>query len=271
MSVSDQKVQHQCDHMLIYVDTFSLSLPLEHTVAPSPLVSPVRHMFDEVCDLSIPVPHSLTTDSNAPMLLPSVCVNGNPVETSPLTHHPPSLILQQPRPQKEIHQESLKTSQTSPPEKGKCTQSQTAQPLEIKHQPSSEIQTLQPKTESKFPTLGLLQKGSALSLSLQNLSRRKNEQQGGGPVDGRRWSFDKPGEEEKAAIAAALEHSGLMAEETVVETAVSVSEIEVQGKKKRGLFSHARAEKEETGQVQPASEGRHRGWFSSKDPYSKPR
>ncbi|MCJ8730683.1 hypothetical protein PDJAM_G00187400 [Pangasius djambal] len=245
----------------------------EHTVAPSPLVSPVRHVFDEVCDLSIPVPHSLTTDSDAPILLPSVCVNGNPVETSPLTHQPPSLVLQQPRPQiKESEKESTKTPQTSPPEKGTPTQAQTAQPSDIKPQPSQKFQTQQPKVESKskpdlqFPAVGLLQKGSALSLSLQNLSRRKEEQQGGGPIDGRRWSFDKPGEEEKAAIAAALEHTGLMADETVVETAVSESEIEGQGKKKRRLFSHVRAD-----QAQLAAEGRHRGWFSSKDPYSKPR
>lgn len=117
----------------------------------------------------------------------------------------------------------------------------------------------------------MLQKGSALSLSLQNLSRHKEDQQGGGPIEGRRWSFDKPGEEEKAAIAAALEHAGLIADETVVETGVPVSEREVQGKKKRSLFSHSQPEKKETGKAQPATEGRHRGWFSSKDPYSKPR
>ncbi|KAF5888388.1 rab11 family-interacting protein 5-like isoform X3, partial [Clarias magur] len=248
----------------------------EHTVAPSPLVSPVRHVFDEVCDFSIPVPHSLTSDSDVPILLPSVCINGNPVETSPLTHQPPSLVLQQTRLQTDTQQEPLKTPQTSPPEKGKPTQAQTALPLEIKPQPNQGFQTKQPKVESKskpelqFPAVGLLQKGSAHSLSLQNLSRHKEEQQSGGPVDGRRWSFDKPGEEEKAAIAAALEHTGLMADETEVEAPVSVSDVEVQGKKKRSLFSHARAEKGGTGQAQPSVEGRHRSWFSSKDTYSKP-
>ncbi|KAI5606815.1 hypothetical protein C0J50_7369 [Silurus asotus] len=248
----------------------------EHTVAPSPLVSPVKSVFDEVCDFSISVPHSLTTDIDAPILLPSVCVNGNPVETSPLTHQPPSLVLQQPRLQIETQQESQQTPQSSPPGKSKSTQAQTAQLSEIKPQYSSEFQTQQPKVESKskpdvqFPALGLLQKGSALSLSLQNLSRRKEKQQGGGPVDGRRWSFDKPGEEEKAAIAAALEHAGLIADEPVIEKVASVSERDVQGKKKRSLFSHTRGEKEESGPVQPAAEGRHRGWFSSKDPYSKP-
>ncbi|XP_058241611.1 uncharacterized protein rab11fip5a isoform X3 [Hemibagrus wyckioides] len=244
----------------------------EHTVAPSPLVSPVRHVFDEVCDHSIPVPHSLSIDSDTPILLPSVCVNGNPVETSPLTHQPPLLVLQQPRPQTETRQESPKTPQTSPPEKRKPTQAQTVQSSEIKPQPSPEFQTKEPKSKHdlQFPALGILQKGSALSLSLQNISRHKEEQQGGGPIEGRRWSFDKPGEEEKAAIAAALEHAGLITDETVVETGVPVSEKEVQGKKKRSLFFHSQAEKEETGQARPATEGKHRGWFSSKDPYSKP-
>ncbi|TSW48769.1 Rab11 family-interacting protein 5 [Bagarius yarrelli] len=248
----------------------------EHTIAPSPLVSPVRHVFDEVCDYSIPVPHSLSADSDAPFSLPSVCVNGNPVETSPLTHQPPSLVLQQPRLQTESGQELPRKFQTSPPEKGKPTQAQTSQPSEIKSQTSPELHRKQPVVESKckpdlqFSAVGLLQKGSALSLSLQNLSRRKEEQQGGGPIEGRRWSFDKPGKEEKAAIAAALENAGLMADETVVKTAVSVNEVEIPGKKKRGLFSHSQAEKRETGQAQLATEGRHRGWFSSKDPYSKP-
>lgn len=230
-------------------------------------------MFDEVCDHSIPVPHSLSIDSDTPILLPSVCVNGNPVETSPLTHQPPSLVLQQPKPQTETRQESPKTPQTSPPEKDKPTQAQTVQSSEIKPQPSPEFQTKEPKSKHdlQFPVLGMLQKGSALSLSLQNISRHKEEQQGGGPIEGRRWSFDKPGEEEKAAIAAALEHAGLITDETVVETGVPVSEKEVQGKKKRSFFSHSQAEKGETGQARPTTEGKHRGWFSSKDPYSKPR
>ncbi|XP_066535134.1 serine-rich adhesin for platelets isoform X2 [Hoplias malabaricus] len=249
----------------------------EHTVAPSPQVSPVKHAFDP-CDLSIQVPRSLTND-DTPILLPSVCVNGNPVETSPLTHQPPSLILQQPKPQ--THQEPMKTpSQMSSSEKTNLTQAQTGNRPEPK--PSTESQSQLPKAESKsrpeplLPALGLLQKGSALSLSLQNLSRRGEERQAGGPMDGRRWSFDKPGEEEKAAIAAALEHSGLVSDEPEVE--VTVSETEIQSKKKRGLFSHGRGSdsagkgsgmgKQETSHGHPPTEGKHRGWFSSKD--SKP-
>ncbi|KAI4891240.1 hypothetical protein NFI96_034643 [Prochilodus magdalenae] len=252
----------------------------DHTVAPSPQVSPVRQMFDnELCDISIPVPHSLTNDNDTRILLPSVCVNGNPVETSPLTHQPPSLILQQPKPQSQPDPTKA-PPQKSSPEKTKLTQAQIAKLPEPRPQPRTEPQSQLPKVESKsrpdhqLPALGLLQKGSALSLSLQNISRRGEERPGGGPIDGRRWSFDKPGEEEKAAIAAALEHTGLVSDE--VET--TVSETEVQTKKKRGLFSHGRGGesagkgsgtgKEDTGHGQPPTEGKHRGWFSSKD--SKP-
>ncbi|XP_007236483.3 uncharacterized protein rab11fip5a isoform X1 [Astyanax mexicanus] len=248
----------------------------EHTVAPSPQVSPVKHAFDEPCDNSIPVPNSLTNDNDFHILLPSVCVNGNPVETSPLTHQPPTLILQQPKPQPQTQQEPTRTPpQTSSPEK-KLTRPHTAKP---QVDPQTQLPKVEskPKLEPKLSGLGLLQKGSALSLSLQNLSRRGEERKGGGPIDGRRWSFDRPGDEEKAAIAAALENAGLITDEPEVE-AMTVSETEVPSKKKRGLFSHGRGGesagkgsgtgKEETGHGQPPTEGKHRGWFSSKD--SKP-
>lgn len=112
-----------------------------------------------------------------------------------------------------------------------------------------------------------------------------------GPAsDGRRWSFDKPGEEEKAAIAAALEQSGPMLGGDEIDEhlglfdstkAASVSlEAESQGKKqKRNLFSHGRGDPAGKGQNQRAeseqtaamAEERHRGWFGSKDWHSKPR
>ncbi|XP_026868870.2 uncharacterized protein rab11fip5a isoform X2 [Electrophorus electricus] len=259
----------------------------EQTVAPSPQVSPDRHLFyDEACDASIPLALSATTNVDGLILLPSVCVNGNPVETSPLTHQPPSLILQQPKPQIQIQQEPTKTPpQTSPPEKAILTGAQTAQPSEPKHPPGPEPQVQPLKAEFKpsrpehqFPALGVLQKGSPLSLSLQNLSRRGEEQQGGGPLDGRRWSFDKPGEKEKAAIAAELEHVVFVADDAVEATG-TVSETEVHSKKRRGLFSHGRVEsagkgqgagKDETGHTQNIAEGKQRGWFTSKDTYSKP-
>lgn len=240
-------------------------------MAPSPQVSPVRHVM---YDISLPVPHFVTSENDTPVLLPSVCVNGNPVETSPLTHHPPSLILQQPQ------RESTKpVSQSGQPQATKLP----VKPQKI--EPKSEETRLskpesKPRHEPQLPALGVLQKGSSLSLSLQNLSRRGEEKQNGGPVDGRRWSFDKPGEEEKAAIVAALEHAGRVTDEAVMETVIPAGETETQNKKRRGLFSHGRGDsagkgpiisKEEAEHAQPLVEVKHKGWFSSKDSHSKPR
>ncbi|XP_050982153.1 uncharacterized protein rab11fip5a isoform X1 [Labeo rohita] len=241
----------------------------DHTVAPSPQVSPVRHVM---YDISLPVPHSMTSENDTPILLPSVCVNGNPVETSPLTHHPPSLVLQQPRPEstKPVTQSGQPQANTLP------AKPQKAQPKSHETQlPKSESK---PRPEPLLPALGVLQKGS-LSLSLQNLSRRGEEKQNGGPVDGRRWSFDKPGEEEKAAIVAALEQAGRVTDEVEMETVIPAGETETQNKKRRGLFSHGKgdsagkgpiASKEEAEHAQPLVEVKHKGWFSSKDSHSKP-
>uniref|UniRef100_A0A9J8AFG5 RAB11 family interacting protein 5a (class I) n=1 Tax=Cyprinus carpio carpio TaxID=630221 RepID=A0A9J8AFG5_CYPCA len=246
----------------------------EHTVAPSPQVSPVRHVM---YDISLPVPHSLTSEYDTTILLPSVCVNGNPVETSPLTHHPPSLILQQPQPEsaKPITQKSGQPQATTLPAKPQKTDS--TQPK------SQETQLLKseskPRPEPLLPALGVFQKGSSLSLSLQNLSRRGEEKQSGGPVDGRRWSFDKPGEEEKAAIVAALEQAGRVTDEVEMKTVIPAGETETQNKKRRGRFSHGKgdsagkgpiASKEEAERAQPLVEVKHKGWFSSKDSHSKP-
>ncbi|XP_070698976.1 rab11 family-interacting protein 5 isoform X1 [Pempheris klunzingeri] len=142
--------------------------------------------------------------------------------------------------------------------------------------------------------LGLLQKSLPLSMSLQNLSPRASTELPKGPVgDGRRWSFDKPGEEEKAAIAAALEQSGPMQSEeeerlgwdappkaAASSSPPSTAESESQGRKqRRNLFSHGRSEsagkgqsqsKDESEQASAATEEKHRGWFGSKDSHSKP-
>ncbi|XP_075963272.1 uncharacterized protein rab11fip5a isoform X1 [Anarhichas minor] len=135
--------------------------------------------------------------------------------------------------------------------------------------------------------LGLLQKSLPLSVSLQNL--RPSTDLLKGPVgDGRRWSFDKPCEEEKAAIAAALEQSGPMLgdEEEQLgrsappKSASSTVESESQGKKqRRNLFSQGRSgsagrgqsqSKDESEQAPAAAEEKHKGWFGSKDSHSKP-
>ncbi|XP_051946206.1 rab11 family-interacting protein 5-like [Xyrauchen texanus] len=239
----------------------------EHTVAPSPQVSPVRHVYgNDMFDFKLPVPHS--SENNTPILLPSVCINDNPVETSPLTHHPPSLILQQP------HPESTKLVTQSGQAQATKLQPQKTKSTEPKSQISAETwpskSDSKPRPEPQLPALGLLQKGSSLSLSLQNLDHSGEEKQSD---IGRRWSFDKPGEEEKAAIVAALEYAGRITDESVIEMVIPVGDTEIQSKKWRGLFSHGRGEtagkrtitsKDETEHAQP-----HKGWFSSKDLQSK--
>ncbi|XP_026154430.1 rab11 family-interacting protein 5 isoform X2 [Mastacembelus armatus] len=136
--------------------------------------------------------------------------------------------------------------------------------------------------------VGVLQKSLPLSMSLQNLSPQPSTDLPKGPVgDGRRWSFDKPGEEEKAAIVAALEQSGHMLDEeenhlgqAAPPKAVSTTESESQGKKqRRHLFSPGRSEsagkghsqsKDESEQAPVAAEEKHKGWFGSKDSHTKP-
>ncbi|CAL8302761.1 unnamed protein product [Boreogadus saida] len=134
--------------------------------------------------------------------------------------------------------------------------------------------------------LGLLLKPLPTSVSLQNISPREEElpRGAGGAGDGRRWSFDKPGEDEKAAIAAALEKSGPMVgddeeeEEEEEERSRSAApppgatgaaresyDRKQQQKKKKGdsggrLGSEAAAPQEKTG----------KGWFGSKECNSKP-
>ncbi|KAG7235805.1 hypothetical protein INR49_002192 [Caranx melampygus] len=131
--------------------------------------------------------------------------------------------------------------------------------------------------------LGLLQKSLPLSMSLQNLSPRASPNLPRGPVgDGRRWSFDKPDKEEKAAIAAALEQSAPMQGEeekggrlglVVLPKAASTAELENHGKKqRRNLFSHGRVSQAKDGseEAHAATEEKHRGWFGSKESHSKP-
>ncbi|KAM4724392.1 rab11 family-interacting protein 5 isoform 2-T2 [Anableps anableps] len=135
--------------------------------------------------------------------------------------------------------------------------------------------------------LGLLQKSMPHSVSLQNLSTRPFTDLPKGPVgDGRRWSFDRAGEEEKAAIAAALEKSGPMLGEEEEQPGqaslpkASKAESENQVKKQRkNLFSHGRSEsagkgqsqsKDESEQTSAATEEKHRAWFGSKDSHNKP-
>lgn len=137
--------------------------------------------------------------------------------------------------------------------------------------------------------LGLLQKPLPLSVSLQNLGTSPHNLPKGLVGDGRRWSFDRPDKEEKAAIAAALEKSGCMQGEkeerlelkAAYMSSASKEESESLGiKQRKNLFSHGRSEsggkrpsqsKDESEQVCAASQEKHKGWFGSKDLHSKSR
>ncbi|KAM8914513.1 uncharacterized protein rab11fip5a [Spinachia spinachia] len=122
--------------------------------------------------------------------------------------------------------------------------------------------------------LAPLQKSLPLSVSLQNL--RPSTDLLKSPVgDGRRWSFDKPCEEEKAAIAAALEQSGPMLGDEQEE-----EEEEEEGQlAPPGVASSSRVESESRGkrqrkdllnQCEQAAEQKQKGWFGSKASHGKP-
>ncbi|XP_054913142.1 uncharacterized protein rab11fip5a isoform X1 [Poeciliopsis prolifica] len=130
----------------------------------------------------------------------------------------------------------------------------------------------------------LLQRSVAHSVSLQNLSTRPSADLPKGPAgDGRRWSFDRAGEEERAAIAAALGQSGAGEDERPAPASLpDASQAEPQSqvkKQRRNLFSHGRSESAGKGQSQSkgeseqsaaATEEKHRAWFGSKDSHNKP-
>lgn len=240
--------------VILLSPSFLLSLS-EHTVAPSPQVSPHKRIYDdEVCEISIPVPQSFTYDSLIPeTTAPSstAVANGHPVKHAPAPHAP--------KPE----------SQPSAPSKQGGT-SATPKALSL----------------ALSPAVGSLQKASTMSLSLQNLSvSRHVEEPHPGPGDGRRWSLDKAGEEERAAITAAIENAGKLEEEERMaaqfkkETtpAITTADGEVR-KQKWGLFSHGwsesagKAATTSKGDLASApAEGKHKGWFGSKDSHNKPR
>ncbi|XP_062325035.1 mucin-2 isoform X1 [Osmerus eperlanus] len=138
-------------------------------------------------------------------------------------------------------------------------------------------------SEEGSVSLRPLQKSLPLSVSLQNLRARAEAPGGGRAADGRRWSFDKAGDEEKAAIAAALELAGvaLGEEERLLErvaaTTLAAVEADSQGRKQgRNVFAHRREEsageqsRDESEQARGPAEEKQKGWFGSKDSHSKP-
>nr|XP_013988958.1 unnamed protein product [Salmo salar] len=115
--------------------------------------------------------------------------------------------------------------------------------------------------------LALVKKNLPLSQSLQNLSQRREELPvllpKGPAADGRRWSFDKAGEEEKVVIAAALEQAG----QGMGEGAREESDRDSQGRKR------SRDCLDESEQASNSDSGpgeKHKGWFGSKDNHNKP-
>ncbi|XP_055718776.1 uncharacterized protein LOC129811468 isoform X2 [Salvelinus fontinalis] len=113
--------------------------------------------------------------------------------------------------------------------------------------------------------LALVKKNLPLSQSLQNLNQQREELPvllpKGPAADGRRWSFDKAGKEEKVAIAAALEQAG----QGMVEGAREESDRDNQGRKR------SRNCLDESEQASNSDSGeKHKGWFGAKDNHSKP-
>nr|XP_046164915.1 uncharacterized protein rab11fip5a isoform X1 [Oncorhynchus gorbuscha] len=110
--------------------------------------------------------------------------------------------------------------------------------------------------------LALVKKNLPLSQSLQNLNQRREELPvllpKGPAADGRRWSFDKAGKEEKVAIAAALEQAGQGMGE---------------GARESDRDSRSRNCLDESEQASNSDSGpgeKHKGWFGSKDNHNKP-
>ncbi|XP_064784878.1 uncharacterized protein rab11fip5a isoform X1 [Oncorhynchus masou masou] len=111
--------------------------------------------------------------------------------------------------------------------------------------------------------LALVKKNLPLSQSLQNLNQRREELPvllpKGPAADGRRWSFDKAGKEEKVAIAAALEQAGQGMGDGARE------ESDRDSRSRNCLDESEQASNSDSGPDQ-----KHKGWFGSKDNHNKP-
>lgn len=133
-----------------------------------------------------------------------------------------------------------------------------------------------PPPPANTATLGLLQKCSPLSRSLQNLTRRSDDPAArlGPGAEGRRWSFDKAAREEKASVTVPV----VTVATAAVTAAAATEEPAADGKKqKKNLFSQGRNDSAgkgaEQSQAPPPTEEKekHKGWFGSKDSTNKPR
>ncbi|XP_072574648.1 uncharacterized protein [Paramormyrops kingsleyae] len=142
-----------------------------------------------------------------------------------------------------------------------------------------------PRSVSVLQTrLGLLDKCSPLSRSLQNLTRR-SEDPARAVGAARRWSFDRAGKEEKSVVAPAPKQpDGGLEEQVQGQEALAAAVVKPEAaseekKPKRNLFSQGKSDSAGKGtdlgkgqptQSAPTTEERHRGWFGTKDPQNKP-
>uniref|UniRef100_A0A8C9V7J6 Uncharacterized LOC108921083 n=2 Tax=Scleropages formosus TaxID=113540 RepID=A0A8C9V7J6_SCLFO len=140
-----------------------------------------------------------------------------------------------------------------------------------------------PRSVSVLQTrLGLLDKCSPLSRSLQNLTRR-GEDHARAVGGGRRWSFDRSGKEEKAPLSPCPGRVEVSPEERPlvppVAPAAKPEPADEVKKPRKNLFSQGRSEsagkgagaaRGQHGQGPACAEERHRGWFGAKDPQNKP-
>ncbi|KAL4660979.1 hypothetical protein GN956_G1616 [Arapaima gigas] len=122
--------------------------------------------------------------------------------------------------------------------------------------------------------LGLLDKCSPLSRSLQNLTRR-SEDHAKAAGGGRRWSFDRSGKEEKTALAATVSQEEARSEEHALETSVVPAAKDEVKKSKKNLLSQGRSEFAgegvNTAKSQQIDEARTWCWLGAKDYQKKPR
>lgn len=142
-----------------------------------------------------------------------------------------------------------------------------------------------PKGSGTLPSkLVLLEKCSPLSRSLQNLTKRSEDN--GSAGEGRRWSFDKVNKEEKYVEKEAEPHVSqvqsarvggrpVKAAASMLSSTTTVDSADKRKKLRKSLFSGGRSDslpaKLAPSQGCPLAEGRLRGWFGSSDSQNKPR
>ncbi|XP_055783173.1 rab11 family-interacting protein 1-like isoform X1 [Salvelinus fontinalis] len=142
-----------------------------------------------------------------------------------------------------------------------------------------------PKGSGTLPSkLVLLEKCSPLSRSLQNLTKRSEDN--GSAGEGRRWSFDKVNKEEKYVEKEAEPHvsqvqsarvggHSVLAAASMLSSTTTVDSADKRKKLRKSLFSGGRSDslpaKLAPSQGCPLTEGRLQGWFGSSDSQNKPR